>query len=83
TIKISHIAKGDKPLGPIEDAFLVNQLKRLEELKVKLQDIEKQLKEHLEQNPVNENNPIKVELNKDNSIEIKNSDNTKSVISNG
>lgn len=83
TIKISNITKGDKPLGSIEDTFLVNQLKKLEELKLKLEEVEKQVKDYIDNKSVNENNPIKVELNKDNSIEIKNSDNTKSVISNG
>ena len=80
TIKISNLS-GDKPLGSIEDTFLVNQLKKAEELKVKIGDVERQVKDYIGNKPVNENNPIKVELNKDNSIEIKNSDNTKSVIS--
>ncbi|WP_123377133.1 hypothetical protein [Aliarcobacter butzleri] len=62
---------------------IINKLEELKQLENKVKEFEKQLKEHLEQNPVNENNPIKVELNKDNSIEIRNTDNTKSVISNG
>ena len=68
TIKISNLS-GDKPLGSIEDTFLVNQLKKAEELKVKIGDVERQVKDYIGNKPVNENNPIKVELNKDNSIE--------------
>lgn len=83
TIKISNISAGNN-ISELENTFLVNELKKLDEIKLKLEDVEQQIKEYIEQNPREDNSNIKIELDKDNIIKIeKNTYNSSIVLETG